>query len=183
MSALANLTKYYWRVNAKNAGGTSGYSAVRAFTTISAIPLAPALITPPNNAVNQQVNVVLRWNKSNAATTYRLQVGTDETFATGVVFNDSTLTDTTKTMAGLANSTKYYWRVNAKNVAGTGVYSATWAFTTIVANPSIPVAGRPGRWCDESGSDGEVLCGARSPAQRRIVCRLLRIPLLRRVLW
>ena len=138
MSALANLTKYYWRVNAKNAGGTSTYSAVRSFTTISAIPLAPVLVTPPNNAVNQQVNVLLRWNRSNAATTYRLQVGTDETFATGVVFNDSTLTDTTRAMSGLANSTKYYWRVNAKNTAGTGVYSATWAFTTIVANPSIP---------------------------------------------
>lgn len=138
LPALANLTKFYWRVNAKNGGGTSSYSAVRAFTTISAIPLAPAQITPPNNAVNQQVNVVLRWNRSNAATSYRLQVGTDETFATGVVVNDSTLTDTSKAMSGLANSTKYYWRVNAKNTAGTGVYSATWAFTTIVANPSIP---------------------------------------------
>ena len=138
MSALANLTKFYWRVNAKNAGGTSSYSAMRAFTTISAIPPAPALISPPTNAVNQQVNVVLRWNRANAATSYRLQVGTDETFATGIVINDSTLTDTSKTMAGLANSTKYYWRVNAKNNAGTGVYSATWAFTTIVANPSIP---------------------------------------------
>ena len=139
LSGLANLTKYFWRINAKNGGGTSAYSVVRSFTTISAIPPAPALVTPPNNAVNQQVNVVLRWNRSNAATTYRLQVGTDETFATGVVYNDSTLTDTTKTMSGLANSTKYYWRVNAKNTAGTGVYSATWAFTTIVANPSIPV--------------------------------------------
>jgi hypothetical protein len=139
MSTLANLTRFYWRVNAKNAGGKSAYSAVRAFTTISAIPPAPVQITPPNNAVNQQVNVLLRWNRSTAATTYRLQVGTDETFATGIVVNDSTLTDTTKSMSGLANSTKYYWRVNAKNVAGTGVYSTTWAFTTIVANPSIPV--------------------------------------------
>jgi regulation of enolase protein 1 (concanavalin A-like superfamily) len=139
LSGLANLTKYFWRVNAKNGGGTSAYSVVRSFTTISAIPLAPVLVTPPNNAVNQQVNVVLRWNRANAAVTYRLQAGTDETFATGIVYDDSTLTDTTKAMSGLANSTKYYWRVNAKNVAGTGVYSAAWAFTTIVANPSIPV--------------------------------------------
>lgn len=139
LSGLANLTKYYWRVNAKNAGGTSGYSAMRAFTTISAIPAAPALVTPINNAVNQQANLTLRWNRSNGALTYRLQVGTDETFATGVVFDDSTLTDTTRAMTGLTNSTKYYWRVNAKNTAGTGVFSAPWAFTTIVANPSIPV--------------------------------------------
>ncbi len=143
MAGLLNLTKYYWRVRAKNSGGWSNASTTVSFTTISAIPLAPAQLTPPNNAVNQQVNAVIRWNKSNNALTYRLQVGTDETFATGVVVDDSTITDTTKAMAGLLNSTKYYWRVNAKNVAGTGVYSATWAFTTIVANPSIPVLVSP----------------------------------------
>ena len=140
---LANLTKYYWRVNAKNAGGTSAYSTRRAFTTISAIPPAPALVSPPNNAVNQQANVTLRWNRSNAALTYRLQVATDSSFASGIVVNDSTLTDTLKAMSGLTNSTKYFWRVNAKNVAGTGVYSAIWAFTTIIANPNVPALVSP----------------------------------------
>jgi hypothetical protein len=135
---LANLTKYYWRVNAKNAGGSSAYSVRRAFTTISAIPSAPVLVSPLNNLVNQQVNLTLRWNRSNAAVTYRLQVATDSSFASGIVVNDSTLTDTVKAMSGLANSTRYFWRVNAKNVAGTGVYSSTWAFTTIIANPNVP---------------------------------------------
>jgi regulation of enolase protein 1 (concanavalin A-like superfamily) len=139
MPALTNLTKYYWRVNAKNTGGASSYSTRRAFTTISAIPLAPVHISPPNNAVNQQITVSLRWNRAVGTQTYHLQVGTDPTFATGLVVNDSSLTDTVKAMSGLANSTVYYWRVNAKNTAGTGPYSASWAFTTIVSNPSIPV--------------------------------------------
>ncbi|MBP1657708.1 MAG: hypothetical protein H6Q31_2309 [Bacteroidetes bacterium] len=141
--ALNNLTKYYWRVNAKNTGGTSAYSATRAFTTISAVPLAPVHISPPNSAVNQQINVVLRWNKSVGAQTYRLQVATDGTFASGIVVNDSTITDTLKAMSGLANSTQYYWRVNAKNVAGTSPYSSPWTFTTVVANPSMPVLVSP----------------------------------------
>lgn len=138
MTGLLNLTKYYWRVNAKNAGGTSVYSTLRNFTTISAVPVAPTLITPPNGSVNQQVTLNLRWYKSNFATTYRLQVGTDPSFAGGFVVNDSTLTDTVKSVAGLVNSTLYYWRVNAKNVAGTSTYSTVWSFTTIVANPNIP---------------------------------------------
>ncbi len=139
VAGLTNLTKYYWRVNAKNAGGTSAYTAKRAFTTISAIPAAPVLLTPPNNAVNQQANVLLRWNRSNGALTYRLQVATDSTFGSGVVFNDSTLADTARAMSALTNSTRYFWRVNAKNAAGTSSYSTVWAFTTIVANPGIPV--------------------------------------------
>ncbi|MCC6397798.1 MAG: T9SS type A sorting domain-containing protein [Bacteroidetes bacterium] len=143
VAGLANLTKYYWRVNAKNPGGTSAWSAKRAFTTISAIPAAPVLVSPANNAVNQQINVTLRWNRSTGATTYRLQVGIDPTFAGGIVVDDSTLTDTTSVMSGLLNSTQYYWRVNGKNVAGTGAFSAPFTFTTIVADPSIPVLVSP----------------------------------------
>jgi hypothetical protein len=143
VSGLSNLTKYYWRVNAKNPGGTSAYAAKRAFTTISAIPAAPAHVSPANNAVNQQINVLLRWNRSTGATSYRLQVGTDPTFAGGIVVDDSTLTDTTRAMSGLLNSTQYYWRVNAKNTAGTGAFSSAWSFTTIVADPSIPVLVSP----------------------------------------
>lgn len=140
---LANLTKYFWRINAKNAGGTSAYSIRRTFTTISAIPPAPAIVSPPNNAVNQQVNVTLRWNRSNAALTYRLQVAADSAFAPVLLVNDSTLTDTVKIMSGLTNSTRYFWRVNAKNVAGTSVYSAIYAFTTIIANPIVPLLVAP----------------------------------------
>jgi hypothetical protein len=77
------------------------------------------------------------------AQTYRLQVATDATFASGIVVNDSTITDSLKAMSGLANSTIYYWRLNAKNVAGTGPYSAAWAFSTIVANPATPVLVSP----------------------------------------
>ena len=35
---LSNSTTYYWRVNSSNAGGTSGWSTVRSFTTMVFIP-------------------------------------------------------------------------------------------------------------------------------------------------
>jgi hypothetical protein len=135
-SGLALSTGYYWRVNAKNTTGTSGWSGSRMFTTIGQSPAQVALVSPANNSINQPVSLLLVWNSTQGAATYRVQVDTNQTFATGIAFDDSALTDTSTTVSGLANSTNYYWRVDAKNVAGTGVWSATRMFTTIIQAPS-----------------------------------------------
>jgi hypothetical protein len=47
-----------------------------------------------------------------------------------MVYDDSTLTSLLKTMPGLTSGNTYYWRVNAKNPAGTSNYSTVWHFTT-----------------------------------------------------
>ena len=44
---------------------------------------------------------------------------------------DSTLSDTVKSVSGLANSTEYFWRVKAKNQAGWNQYSNNSRFSTI----------------------------------------------------
>ncbi len=136
VSGLAIGTTYYWRVNAKNAAGTSVYSVVRSFTTI-VVPAAPVLVAPLNLADNQPVNATMIWNSVPGATTYRLQVSTSNTFAT-TVYNDSTRTSTSQQMSGLTLGVTYYWRVNAKNLAGTSVYSTVWSFNTTAA-PATPV--------------------------------------------
>jgi hypothetical protein len=46
------------------------------------------------------------------------------------VVNDSTLTDTTIVVANLLVNHYYWWRVNAKNTAGTSQYSSVWKFGT-----------------------------------------------------
>ena len=66
----------------------------------------------------------------------------DSTFTTGVT-TDSTLTDSTKSVAGLLNATKYFWRVKSKNQLGWSGFSAVWNFTTIVPLPVAPVLTSP----------------------------------------
>lgn len=139
---LANNTTYFWRVRAKNVGGTSAYSEVRSFTTIVAKPLTPALVAPANGAVNQQTTLILSWNSATDAETYRLQVSTGVNFSTTVV-DDSTLAATSRQIGSLANNTTYFWRVRAKNIAGTSAYSEVRSFTTIVAAPSTPALASP----------------------------------------
>lgn len=140
VTGLAIGTTYFWRVNAKNLAGTSAYSTVRSFTTIVA-PAAPVLFAPTDAAINQPVDPSLIWLAVSGATTYRLQVSTVNTFAT-TLYNDSTLTSTSQQVSGLAVGTTYFWRVNAKNVAGTSVYSTIRSFTTIVV-PLAPVLVAP----------------------------------------
>jgi hypothetical protein len=143
VGTLSNGTKYYWRVNAKNAGGTSAWAGVYNFTTIVAAPSAPALSSPANNATDVAVNPTLTWGAAAGAATYRVQVSTASDFSSGILVDDSTLTTGSKAVGPLSNGTKYYWRVNAKNAGGTSGWSGTWVFTTIIAAPSAPTLASP----------------------------------------
>ncbi len=136
VSGLNTNTKYFWRVNAKNGSGTSAYSSLRRFTTITP-PAAVILVSPSDNAIQQPVSLTLKWNTASTAISYRLQVGTDSTFAGGMVVNDSTLTDTSRVVSGLNTNTKYFWRVNAKNAAGYGAASSLRRFTTITPPAAV----------------------------------------------
>lgn len=130
VSGLSNLTNYYWRVKAKNQAGWGSYSVWYRFTTMISMPIAPQLISPPDNSTGQNLTLTFLWNKSLYASTYRIQVASDSLFS-NLIVNDSTLTDTLKTVSGLSPLSYYWWRVNASNTAGTSSYSAVWKFKTL----------------------------------------------------
>jgi hypothetical protein len=130
-------TTYYWRVNSKTAGVTSSYSPIWSFITLGP-PAAPVLSAPLAGAQNQPTNLSLSWIASVGANTYRLQFSTSAVFASTVI-DDSTITSTSRPITGLTIGTTYYWRVNAKNVAGTSAYSTrNFTTATIVVAPQPP---------------------------------------------
>jgi hypothetical protein len=137
--ALSNSTLYYWRVNASNSCGTSGWSTpVWSFTTTGTCvtPSAPVLSSPTDNATGVSTTPNLQWNASSGATSYRAQVSTSSGFGT-TVFNQSGITATQVTVSpALSASTLYYWRVNATNSCGTSGWSTpVWSFTTGTTPP------------------------------------------------
>ncbi len=136
-SSLANNTKYYWRVQAKNAGGMSSWTGAWCFTTIVAAPLLPTLSFPANGAKGcQSMLDTLAWSPVSGATSYHVQVSTDSNFAS-ILIEDSTLASASKALNGLAFNTIYYWRVQAKNAGGVSGYTNSWSFTRITSQTPI----------------------------------------------
>jgi len=138
ITALANNTMYFWRVNAKNTTGTSAWTAVRNFTTVAVAPVTPVLTYPADAATGTPTSLTLTWGTVANAETYRVQLSTNSTFSSTIV-DDSTVTAGSKTMTGLSGTTVYYWRVNAKNTGGTSAWSTLFSFTTGIAAPVLTI--------------------------------------------
>jgi hypothetical protein len=142
ITGLSPLTIYYWRVNAKNSNGTSGWSTVWNFKTMGTATV-PVLVYPTNNAVFQPTSLYCMWRKASDQTSllsiinYWFELKTDTNQAP--IVRDTILVDTLKLLTGLSNNTSYWWRVRAKNQLGYGNFSSYFKFTTILAAPSPPV--------------------------------------------
>jgi hypothetical protein len=139
---LSGNTKYYWRVNATNVGGTSAWSSpyFYFYTTVAA-PAIPTLASPANGATGVSITPTLSWNASTGAGYYGLQVATDPGFTSIVVSQIISVPTTSYPMpAGkLLNGTTYYWRVYAADIdLGASDWSDIWHFTTVSAPAGPP---------------------------------------------
>jgi large repetitive protein len=165
---LSGTTQYFWRVYAKNVGGSSPYSTVWSFTTAIAPPASPVLVSPPNHSTGIPITGILfSWNPVSGATSYRIQVSTDPNFGSTIV-NQSTGSQTQYLLNNppLTNNTIYYWRVNATNTGGQGLWSQVWDFTTIQSTLPPPTLLYPANnaqnipltpnmdWSDVTGASG-----------------------------
>ena len=119
--------------------------------TIRTIPSDPALVTPSNGATNVSVDSThFAWNASSGASSYRLQVDDDSTFADSEC-DTSGISNTSCDVYGLSCGVKHYWRVKAVNPCGESGWSERRHFTTITSNITITVPNG-----GESWSVGEV---------------------------
>lgn len=101
------------------------------------LPTQPGQSAPGNNSTCQSLTPVLDWNAvGDPVAYYRVQVSLASNFSSTIVdVNNITNTDYTIPSGTLELNTKYYWRVMATNEVGTGLWSGTRNFTTLVASP------------------------------------------------
>ncbi|MBN8571767.1 MAG: T9SS type A sorting domain-containing protein [Ignavibacteria bacterium] len=128
---LNSSSTYYWRISSLNEFGEGGFSSAFSFTTTSqTIPSAPILISPVGGASNVPLKPQLDWNDVPGASSYRVLLSLNRVFTLPIVLDSSGASSSVLNVPFyLFPMMKYYWKVNASNVAGTGVYSVIDSFT------------------------------------------------------
>lgn len=90
----------------------------------------PTLISPANAASSVTLPVTFRWNAVNGASSYNLQISTNNDFGT-LISSKTGITDTFYIASNLTNSGTYYWRLTYTVGDSTYDWSAVWSFSTV----------------------------------------------------
>lgn len=98
-------------------------------------PSGVSLVAPADALTELDTTLQLSWTRSRWATSYRLQVASDPLFS-AILVDDTTVSDSSRQIAGLLPGTTYYWRVAAKNVYGSSTFTAGWSFSTSALPPA-----------------------------------------------
>ena len=111
---------------AATSGGIQWFSGIVGNQVALGIPL---LVSPQNNAADQETTLQLSWTSVTGAASYHLQVASDFNF-NNLVVDQTDQANTAFTVSGLEGETNYFWRVAATNTTLTGEWSSKNLFTT-----------------------------------------------------
>ena len=107
-------------------------------TPIVQVPVQVSLTLPVNGATNQSQTPTLSWSAVSGATAYDLYLGTS---AAPPVYAQNLGSTVFPVTSGLSAGSTYYWKVVAKNSAGSGPASSTWSFVTAAGGGGGCIAG------------------------------------------
>lgn len=122
----------------------------------TAIPVAPELLSPADNAVGLPPQPVLSWQPSDQGGEYFVQVATDPDFV-DIVFSGSVVGGSSIAVGtALETGTMYYWRVSSSNECGEGGFSETFRFKTALEPGQCDVeAGQSQHWVYSFDVEGD----------------------------
>jgi len=131
---LSTNTTYYWRIDEKNATGTTT-GDVWSFTTVPPLPGKATNPNPGNGTTDISINADLSWTAGSYADSHDVYFGTDSTPDSSEFQGNQP--GTTYDPGTLSNSTTYYWRIDEKNATGTTT-GDVWSFTTAPPDTTPP---------------------------------------------
>ncbi|MGO8673423.1 MAG: fibronectin type III domain-containing protein, partial [Capsulimonadaceae bacterium] len=129
---LTNGVAYYFKVAAVNSGGTSAQSNEASGTPVVA-PGAPTGVT----ATAGNAQVALAWTAGTSCTSYNVYIGT-AAGGESATPEATGITATNYTDSGVANGTKYYYKLAGVNASGTSGMSSEVSATPTAGVPAAP---------------------------------------------
>ena len=107
------------------------HSAVVTVRVADTVPAAPAMISPPDGAVDiLRADIAFDWSDAPQALSYQLQVDDNPGFGSPEVDISGIAASAYLLEGPLDPATTYYWRVRASNGCGDGAWAAPFSFTT-----------------------------------------------------
>jgi hypothetical protein len=104
---------------------------------ITTPPLSPELAAPANESENVPAQVTLRWQETERADIYAIQVAETEDFASEVIVEQNGIRTLSFSVDTLEFGKRYYWRVMASNPSGVSDWSDIWSFSVIPTSSHI----------------------------------------------
>ncbi|MFC2130573.1 CAP domain-containing protein [Bacteroidota bacterium] len=137
---LGTETEYFWKVRSiSDISGSSAWSDTRNFTTATAAPGRPDLLSPAQGAKDQSALLGLQWSNVPGAASYNLQICSETNWPDWAIVLDETGIEITYFKVPfdkmLELETLYFWRVSANGPGGTSDWSKNGRFTVGDASP------------------------------------------------
>ncbi len=133
LTGLATSTKYYFKVESKDAAGNTATSTESFFTTLAACADVTVPVISDVSATASTTYATIAWTTNEPSTgkaSYSLDPLATST-AIMVQENTSLVASHSLGLTGLATSTKYYFKVESKDAAGNTATSTESFFTTL----------------------------------------------------
>ncbi len=136
-TAAATVDNFTYRVFGKSGDQTHTIDVKLEITELI-FPAASTLLSPENGITTDILTPKFDWANAAGATSYILEIATDNTFSNIVrtkttIESTTTLSETEKLSYGI----HYYWRVRGINAAGSGDWSSIWSFIAKTTAPKI----------------------------------------------
>ncbi|HLA55444.1 MAG TPA: zinc-dependent metalloprotease family protein [Flavobacterium sp.] len=144
ISNTAALTPGFYSMTVTATSGAIVRTVPYYFQLFSSNFVNTTLVAPTNSAVTQDTSLSLTWAADANASSYDVQLATDDTFTN--IIRSATVSTTSFYVTGLLEATSYYWRVLPKNLSCAGVFSTSSTFQTGMvlcdsyASTNVPLA-------------------------------------------
>ncbi|MBN2789184.1 MAG: choice-of-anchor D domain-containing protein [Candidatus Delongbacteria bacterium] len=116
---------YYWKVRARSTAGTSAFSSLWSLSIFEVIPEVPTLISPADSSSFEDQTPTFDWNDVTGANGYNIQIDNNSDFSSPEIDTSTALSQ--YTASTMAYGT-YYWKVRARNTAGSSAFTSGWTF-------------------------------------------------------